>query len=170
MSSRVKTNSKVNTKISTKINTGLSDTDRKKIGLGLSKLLADSYTLYLKTHGFHWNVTGPNFKTLHLLFEEQYTELALAIDTIAERIRALDLPAPASYQQYAKLTALKEETGIPADLEMIKQLIADHEHLVKTARELFIIASKVNDEVTTSLLSDRMSIHEKTAWMLRSSL
>ncbi len=153
-----------------KINTGISETHRKKIANGLSKLLADTYTLYLKTHNFHWNVTGPHFKSLHLTFEEQYNELALAVDLIAERIRALGFPAPASYQQFSKLTVLKEETQVPHYQDMIKQLVQDHELVAKTAREIFSISDEAHDEVSNSLLTNRMEIHEKTAWMLRSLL
>lgn len=153
-----------------KINTGISENHRKKIANGLSKLLADTYTLYLKTHNFHWNVTGPHFKSLHLTFEEQYNELALAVDLIAERIRALGVAAPGSYQQFAKLTSLKEETKVPHYEKMIQQLVQDHETVAKTAREIFPLADEAHDEVSNNLLADRMEIHEKTAWMLRSLL
>jgi starvation-inducible DNA-binding protein len=136
----------------------------------LSHLLADSYTLYLKTHNFHWNVTGPQFNTLHLMFEAQYTELALAVDLIAERIRALDHPAPGSYAQYAKLSSIKEETGVPKAKEMIKQLVAGQEAVVRTARGIFPTVEKSNDEPTADLLTQRMQVHEKNAWMLRSLL
>jgi starvation-inducible DNA-binding protein len=136
----------------------------------LRHLLADSYTLYLKTHNFHWNVTGPQFNTLHLMFEAQYTELALAVDLIAERIRALDHPAPGSYAQYAKLSSIKEETGVPKAKEMIKQLVAGQEAVVRTARGIFPTVEKSNDEPTADLLTQRMQVHEKNAWMLRSLL
>ncbi len=152
------------------MNTGISESQRKIIADGLAIFLADTYTLYLKTHNFHWNVTGPYFQTLHLLFETQYTELSLAVDLIAERIRALGFPAPGSYQQFSKLSKIKEETSVPESSQMLEQLMSDHEYLSKSARELFLISDKAQDEVTNSLLSDRMDIHEKTAWMLRSSL
>ena len=153
-----------------KINTGLNEPDRKEIAQGLSKFLADTYTLYIKTHSFHWNVTGPYFKSLHLQFEEEYMELALAVDLIAERIRALGFPAPGSYQQFSTLSCIKEETGVPHYEQMIQQLVQDHEQVTKTAREVFLISDQAHDEVTNSLLSTRMEIHEKTAWMLRSLL
>ncbi len=152
------------------MDTGLPEAKRQSISDGLCQFLADTYTLYLKTHNFHWNVTGPYFQTLHLLFETQYTELALAVDLIAERIRALGFPAPGSYQQFSKLSKIKEETGVPSYKDMISQLISGHEYIIKTARDLFLISDKAHDEVTNSLLSTRMEIHEKTAWMLRSSL
>jgi len=152
------------------IDIGISDELRQEIGAGLSRLLADTYTLYLKTHNFHWNVTGPLFNTLHLMFETQYTELALAVDLIAERIRALGLPAPGSYAQFAKLTCIQEETGVPAAEEMIRQLVKDQETVVRTARSIFPSVEKAGDEPTADLLTQRMQIHEKTAWMLRSML
>ena len=152
------------------IDIGISDELRQEIGAGLSRLLADTYTLYLKTHNFHWNVTGPLFNTLHLMFETQYTELALAVDLIAERIRALGLPAPGSYAQFAKLTCIQEETGVPAAEEMIRQLVKDQETVVRTARSIFPAVEKAGDEPTADLLTQRMQIHEKTAWMLRSML
>lgn len=150
------------------MDTGLSEKDRQAIAEGLSRLLADTYTLYLKTHNFHWNVTGPMFNTLHLMFEEQYNELALAVDVIAERIRALGVYAPGSYRQYADLTSIDEETGVPAAEEMIAQLVKGQEAVVKTARSVFPLAEKAGDEPTADLLTQRMQIHEKTAWMLRS--
>ncbi len=152
------------------IDIGISEELRQEIGEGLSRLLADTYTLYLKTHNFHWNVTGPLFNTLHLMFETQYTELALAVDLIAERIRALGLPAPGSYAQFAKLTSIQEETGVPAAEEMIRQLVKDQEAVVRTARSIFPVVEKANDQPTADLLTQRMQIHEKTAWMLRSLL
>lgn len=152
------------------INIGIDENQRQSIGVGLSKLLADSYTLYLKTHNFHWNVTGPMFNTLHLMFEQQYTELAAAVDEIAERIRALGLPAPGSYQQYAELTNIEEETGTPSAEQMIHQLVQGQETLVRTARAVFPVADKAGDEPTADLLTQRMQIHEKNAWMLRSLL
>jgi starvation-inducible DNA-binding protein len=152
------------------IDIGISEELRQEIGAGLSRLLADTYTLYLKTHNFHWNVTGPLFNTLHLMFETQYTELALAVDLIAERIRALGLPAPGSYAQFAQLTCIQEETGVPAAEEMIRQLVKDQEAVVRTARSIFPVVEKANDQPTADLLTQRMQIHEKTAWMLRSLL
>jgi starvation-inducible DNA-binding protein len=152
------------------INIGIPDNDRATIAKGLSKLLADSYTLYLKTHNYHWNVTGPMFNTLHLMFEAQYTELALAVDLIAERIRALGHPAPASYKAYSSLTSIKEEEGVPDATEMIRQLVLGQEAVTRTARELFPAVDKASDEPTADLLTQRMQIHEKNAWMLRSLL
>ena len=152
------------------IDIGISDELRQEIGEGLSRLLADTYTLYLKTHNFHWNVTGPLFNTLHLMFEAQYTELALAVDLIAERIRALGLPAPGSYAQFAQLTSIREETGVPAAEDMIRQLVRDQEAVVRTARSIFPAVEKAGDEPTADLLTQRMQVHEKTAWMLRSLL
>ncbi len=154
-----------------KINIGIKENDRKKIADGLSHLLADSYTLYLKTHNYHWNVTGPMFQTLHLMFETQYTELALAVDLIAERIRALGFPAPGSYHEFAKLTSIKEEgDGVPNANEMIRRLVEGQEAVTRTARSLFPIVDKVSDEPTADLLTQRMQLHEKNAWMLRSLL
>jgi starvation-inducible DNA-binding protein len=152
------------------IDIGISENDRREIAEGLSRLLADTYTLYLKTHSFHWNVTGPMFNTLHLMFETQYNELALAVDLIAERIRALGFPAPGSYAQYAALTSIKEATDVPKAEEMIRQLVAGQETVVRTARSVFPAAEKVGDEPTADLLTQRMQLHEKTAWMLRSML
>ena len=157
-------------KKSTAIDIGISNKDRKAIADGLSRLLADTYTLYLKTHSFHWNVTGPMFSTLHLMFEAQYTELALAVDLIAERIRALDVQAPGSYAQFGKLTSIKESTGAPEAMEMVRQLVADQEAVVRTARKVFPIVDKAHDEASADLLTQRMQLHEKTAWMLRSLL
>ncbi len=153
-----------------KIDIGIGQKDRKKIADGLSCLLADTYTLYLKTHNFHWNVTGPMFNTLHTMFETQYTELAAAVDDIAERIRALGFPAPGTYSQYAKLSSIKEEEGVPEWREMVKQLVEGHEAVVKTARKVFPAADAASDEPTADLLTQRMQLHEKTAWMLRSLL
>ena len=152
------------------INIGISEKDRKAIADGLSKVLADSYTLYLKTHNYHWNVTGPMFNTLHLMFEGQYTELATAVDEIAERIRALGVHAPGSYKAFSKLTEIKEETEVPDAEEMIRQLVIGQETVVRTARKVFKIVDKANDEPTADLLTQRMQIHEKNAWMLRSML
>ena len=152
------------------INIGISEKDRGAIAAGLSKLLADTYTLYLTTHNFHWNVTGPMFNTLHLMFEGQYNELALAVDLIAERIRALDFPAPGSYAQFAKLSSIPEETGTPSAKDMIKQLVEGQEAVARTARALFPVVNAANDQPTADLLTQRMQLHEKNAWMLRSLL
>ena len=152
------------------IDIGISELNRKNISEGLSRLLADSYTLYLKTHNFHWNVTGPLFNTLHVMFEQQYTELANAVDEIAERIRALGFPAPGSYAQFGDLTNITEETGVPSAQEMIAQLAKDQEIVARTAREVFPVADEAHDEPTADLLTQRMQVHEKTAWMLRSML
>ncbi len=152
------------------INIGISEKDRKAIANGLAKVLADSYTLYLKTHNYHWNVTGPLFNTLHLMFEAQYTELATAVDEIAERIRALGVAAPGSYKAFTELTEIEEETDVPSADEMIRQLVIGQETVVRTARTVFKIADSANDEPTADLLTQRMQIHEKNAWMLRSML
>ena len=152
------------------INIGISEENRREIAEGLSRLLADTYTLYLKTHTYHWNVTGPMFQTLHLMFEGQYNELALAVDSIAERIRALGYPAPGSYSAYAKLSSIKEANGQPKAEEMIRQLVEGQEAVVRTARKVFPAAEKVSDEPTADLLTQRMQVHEKNAWMLRSLL
>lgn len=152
------------------IDIGISTDDRRAIAEGLSRLLADSYTLYLKTHNFHWNVTGPMFNTLHLMFETQYNELALAVDAIAERIRSLGHFAPGTYREYAKLTSIKEaDMPLPAN-EMIKQLVEGQEAVVRTARQIFPAAEKAADEASCDLLTQRIQLHEKTAWMLRSLL
>jgi len=153
-----------------RIDIGIDTADREKITGGLSRLLADSYTLYLKTHNYHWNVTGPRFRELHLMFEEQYTELATAVDLIAERIRTLGYPAPGSYQQFAELTTIAEVAGVPAAEEMVSDLVTAQETVVRTCREILPLAQAANDESTASLVADRMIIHEKTAWMLRSLL
>jgi starvation-inducible DNA-binding protein len=152
------------------INIGIAEKDRKKIVGGLSKMLADSYILYLKTHNFHWNVTGPMFQTLHVMFMGQYTELWNALDPIAERIRSLGYPAPGSYKKFVSLSSIKEEEGTPTATEMIKQLIAGQEAVARTAREAFKIADAADDQPTADLLTQRMEIHEKNAWMLRSLL
>ena len=149
---------------------GITKKDREKIAEGLSRLLADSYTLYLKTHNFHWNVTGPMFNTLHVMFMDQYTELWNALDLIAERIRALGFPAPGTYREFSKLTVIKESEGVPNANEMLKQLLAGQEAVTKTARSLLPIVGKCSDEPTADLLTQRMQIHEKNAWMLRSML
>jgi len=152
------------------IDIGIEAKDREAIAGGLAKLLADSYTLYLKTHNFHWNVTGPMFNTLHLMFEGQYTELALAVDLIAERIRALGIAAPGSYAQFSNLSSVKEETGVPATLDMVRQLVEGQETVARTAREAFPVAERASDQVTMDLLTQRLQVHEKNAWMLRSLL
>ena len=152
------------------LNLGINEQDRVKIAAGLSRLLADSYTLYLKTHNFHWNVKGPLFNTLHLMFEEHYTELATAVDEIAERIRALGVRAPGSYKEFAELTSVTEAEGDEPAEEMIRQLVLGQETVVRTAREVFPAADAANDEPTADLLTQRMQIHEKNAWMLRSML
>jgi len=152
------------------INIGIKEEDREKIVEGLSRLLADSYTLYLQTHNFHWNVTGPMFQTLHLMFETQYNELALAVDLIAERIRALGFPAPGTYGEYARLSSIKETAGVPDAQEMIRLLVQGQEAVVRTARSLFPVVEKAADEASADLLTQRIQLHEKTAWMLRSLL
>ena len=152
------------------INIGINESDRLDIATGLSRLLADSYTLYLKTHYYHWNVTGPMFNTLHLMFETQYNELALAVDLIAERIRALGVYAPGTYKEFAKLTVIAEDADVPKAQEMIKNLVEGQEAVVRTARALFSIVEKANDEASADLLTQRIQLHEKTAWMLRSLL
>lgn len=149
---------------------GIADDDRLAIAEGLSRLLADSYTLYLKTHKYHWNVTGPMFQTLHLMFETQYSELALAVDQIAERIRALDVLAPGSYGEFAALSSITEDSDTPDATEMIRRLVAGQEAVVRTARSLFPLVDRAHDEPTADLLTQRMQVHEKTAWMLRSLL
>ncbi len=152
------------------IDIGIPNEHREKIAAGLSKLLADSYTLYLKTHNYHWNVQGPMFQTLHMMFETHYQELAPAVDEIAERIRSLGEKAPGSYQEFAKLTSIKEETGWPTAHEMIRNLVTAHESVIKTAREIFPTAEAGSDEATIDLVTQRVQLHEKTAWMLRSLL
>ncbi|MDG3440843.1 MULTISPECIES: Dps family protein [Nitrospirillum] len=152
------------------IDIGISEQDRKAIAEGLSRLLADTYTLYLKTHNFHWNVTGPMFNTLHTMFMTQYTELSVAVDDIAERIRALGFPAPGSYAQFAELTVIREERGVPKAEEMIQQLVEGQEAVARTARSIFPVAESASDEPTCDLLTQRLQVHEKTAWMLRAML
>jgi len=152
------------------INIGIKEDARREIGDGLSRLLADTYTLYLKTHNFHWNVTGPMFNTLHLMFETQYNELALAVDQIAERIRSLGFPAPGTYKQFAALTSIEEETEVPKAEDMIAIPVRDQETVVRTARSIMPVVDEANDEVSADLLTQRMEVHEKTAWMLRSML
>lgn len=153
----------------TDINIGINKENRLEIANGLKRLLADSYTLYLQTHNFHWNVTGLQFRELHLMFEEYYTELAIAVDDIAERIRTLDVPAPGTYKEFSKLSSIKEVDGVPSSAEMVEILTKGHEQVIRTARDVLKIAQAADDESTASLVSDRMGIHEKTAWMLRAS-
>ena len=152
------------------MDTGSSSKNRAQIAKGLSRLLADSYVLYLKTHGFHWNVEGPMFQTLHLMFMGQYTEIWNAIDPIAERIRALGHYAPGSYRQYVKLATVKEADGVPKAEKMISELIEGQEAVARTARSVLPLAESANDQPTLDLLTQRMDIHEKNAWMLRSLL
>ena len=149
------------------IDIGIKEQDRVNIAEGLKRLLADSYTLYLQTHNFHWNVTGPQFRELHLMFEEHYTELATAVDEIAERIRTLDVPAPGTYNTFAQLSSIKEVDGVPSSAAMVEILTHGHEQVVKTCRDVLAVAQNVNDESSAALVSDRMRVHEKTAWMLR---
>lgn len=153
-----------------KIDIGIEDNARKEIVQGLSHLLADTYTLYLKTHHYHWNVTGPMFQTLHLMFEQHYTELWTAIDVIAERIRSLGEFAPGTYREFSDLTKITEDQGIPDAQDMIRNLVAGHETVCRTARSIAPVAAKAGDEPTVGLLGDRMEISEKNAWMLRSLL
>lgn len=152
------------------IDIGISAADRAKIAQGLSKLLADSYTLYLMTHNFHWNVTGPMFNTLHTMFMAQYTEQWNALDIIAERIRALGHPAPGTYKEFVKLASIKEVAGVPKATEMIRLLVDAQEATARTARELFPVVDQANDQPTADVLTQRLEVHEKTAWMLRSLL
>ncbi|MBS1151647.1 MAG: ferritin [Myxococcaceae bacterium] len=152
------------------IDIGISEKDRTALAEGLQQLLSDTATLYLKTHNFHWNVTGPMFQTLHQMFETQYNELWQAEDEIAERIRALGVPVVASNGEWSQLSAVPEEKGVPDATEMVRRLVRDHETVVRTARKLFVVADSANDESTADLLTQRLQIHEKTAWMLRSLL
>ena len=152
------------------IDIGISEADRRRIAEGLSRLLADNFTLYLKTHNFHWNVKGPMFQTLHVMFMEQYNELWLALDAIAERIRALGFPAPGTAAEYAKLSSIPETPGVPEAKEMVRLLVQGHEAVAKTARKIFPAVEKASDEPTADLLTQRLQVHEKTAWMLRSLL
>ena len=152
------------------IDIGISAADRQKIADGLSRLLADNFALYLKTHNFHWNVKGPMFQTLHVMFEAQYNELWIALDAIAERIRALGFPAPGTYSEYARLSSISETTGVPEAKEMVRLLVQGHEAVAKTARKIFPAVEKASDEPTADLLTQRLQVHEKTAWMLRSLL
>ncbi len=152
------------------IDIGISDADRQKIAAGLSALLADSYTLYLMTHNFHWNVTGPQFNSLHNMFMTQYTEQWNALDIIAERIRALGFPAPGTYKEFVKLASIEEVEGVPKATDMIRHLVAAQEATARTARKLFPVVDAANDQPTADVLTQRIDIHEKTAWMLRSLL
>jgi starvation-inducible DNA-binding protein len=154
----------------TRIDIGIAKDARADIASGLCRLLADEYTLYLKTHNFHWNVTGPMFNTLHLMFEQHYTEAAAAVDLVAERIRALGFPAPGTYKAYAGLSSIKETDGVPEWRDMVTDLVKGHEACVRTARGVFPVVDKASDEPTADLLTQRMQVHEKTAWMLRSLL
>jgi len=156
--------------MSAQIDIGISKKARAEIAKGLGHLLADTYTLYLKTHNFHWNVTGPMFQTLHLMFETQYNELWLAVDVIAERIRSLGHPAPGTYAELSKLSSIKDKPGVPKARDMIRQLVEGQEAVVKTARALFPSVEKAGDEATADLLTQRIMLHEKTAWMLRALL
>ena len=153
-----------------KIDIGITESHRHSIASGLSKLLADSYTLYLKTHFYHWNVVGPMFQTLHLMFETQYTELADAVDVIAERIRALGDPAPGTYRAFNQLSSIQEDDDVPDATRMIHSLVLAHETVIKTARQVFPTVEQADDQATADLLTERMQVHEKTAWMLRSLL
>lgn len=161
---------KTNKAKSPAIDIGISAKDRDKISKGLSALLADSYTLYLMTHNFHWNVTGPDFNSLHLMFMSQYTEQWAALDLIAERIRALGHPAPGTYREFVKRASIKEVEGVPKATDMVRHLVAAQEATARTARDLFPLASAANDQPTADLLTQRLDVHEKTAWMLRSLL
>ncbi|NVJ64912.1 MAG: DNA starvation/stationary phase protection protein [Gammaproteobacteria bacterium] len=152
------------------INIGISEAERTKVGEGLARLLADTYSLYLQTHNFHWNVTGPFFQSLHTLFETHYNELAIAVDDIAERIRALGMTAPGTYGEFAKLSSIQEVAGNISANEMLERLVQSHETVVRTAREVLPVAADANDESSASLISDRLVVHEKTAWMLRAHL
>jgi starvation-inducible DNA-binding protein len=153
-----------------KIDIGIDAAQREEIAYGLSRVLADTYTLYLKTHNFHWNVTGPMFQTLHLMFEQQYNELAGAVDLVAERIRALGYPAPGTYKQFAQLSTIQEDDGVPPATDMIRKLVEAHETAARTSRQVFKSAEAASDQPTCDLLTQRMQVHEKTAWMLRSLL
>jgi len=155
---------------STAIDIGITEANRKKIANGLSALLADSYTLYLMTHNFHWNVTGPQFNSLHAMFMQQYTEQWTALDLIAERIRALGFPAPGTYKEFAKLATIKEVDGVPKATDMVRHLVAAQEATARTARKMFPVVDAANDQPTADVLTQRIDVHEKTAWMLRSLL
>lgn len=150
------------------VNIGIAETDRKEIAEGLAHLLADTYTLYLKSHGYHWNVTGPMFRTLHLMFEEHYLELRDAADVVAERIRSLGVPAPATYREFTKLSVISDDQDTPDAMEMVRRLTEGHEAVVRTARALVKTAEEAGDVATADLATQRIEVHEKTAWMLRS--
>jgi starvation-inducible DNA-binding protein len=152
------------------IDIGIDAKNREVIAEALARVQADTYTLYLKTHNFHWNVTGPMFQTLHLLFEQQYNELWLAVDSLAERIRALGFPAPGTYQAFARLTSIRDDEGVPKAEEMIRRLVEAHETTARTARSAFKLADEANDQSTCDVITQRLQVHEKTAWMLRSLL
>jgi len=152
------------------IDIGIEAGARTEIAAGLSRLLADTFTLYLKTHNFHWNVTGPMFQTLHSMFEKQYTELWQAVDVVAERIRAIGAHAPGSYKEFTALTSIAESEGVPSANEMIALIVKGNESVARIARSLFPVADKARDEVSADLLTQRMQVHEKNAWMLRSLL
>jgi starvation-inducible DNA-binding protein len=153
-----------------RIDIGIAEKDREKIAHGLSRVLADTFALYLKTHNFHWNVEGPMFNTLHLMFMEQYTELWNALDAIAERIRSLGYPAPGSFKAFGKLASIEDTEGVPEAMDMVRLLVKGHEAVARTVREVFPVAEKGDDEATVDLLTQRLQVHEKTAWMLRSLL
>ncbi len=153
-----------------KVDIGINAKDRGKVAVELSKLLADSYTLYLKTHNYHWNVTGPMFQGLHVMFEEQYTELAIAVDDIAERIRAIGRPAPGSYSAFARLATVADDEDLPKANEMVRRLVEAHETVVHTARAAVEVAGDAGDQASEDLATQRLQVHEKTAWMLRSLL
>jgi starvation-inducible DNA-binding protein len=165
-----KNNARANGGPGTVIDIGIGDKDRGRIAEGLARLLADTYTLYLTTHNFHWNVEGPMFNTLHLMFMEQYTELWNALDAIAERIRSLGYPAPGTYAEFGKLTSIGQPEGVPAAMDMVATLVKGHEGVARTARKVFPSADQAGDESTADLLTQRLQVHEKTAWMLRSLL
>src|ERR671917_729282 len=154
----------------TPIDIGINEKDRQEIAAGLSRLLADNFTLYLKTHNFHWNVTGPMFRTLHVMFEEQYNELWAANDVIAERIRSLGVFAPATFKEFSSLASIREEDGVPQAMQMVRQLVDGHETTARTARGVLETSENANDASTADLLTERLQVHEKTAWMLRSLL
>lgn len=169
-STKAKTKKMATRTAETGIDIGIPEKQRKEIASRLAALLADNYTLYLKTHAFHWNVTGPMFNSLHVMFETQYNELWAAVDLVAERIRSLGAFAPGTYSEFAKLSSIKESSGVPRAEDMIRELVAGHEAVVRTARSLFPRVEKAGDEATADLLTQRIQIHEKTAWMLRSLL
>ena len=158
------------TKTGAAIDIGIKEVSRKAIAAGLAALMADTYSLYLKTHNFHWNVTGPMFETLHLMFERHYNELWVSVDVLAERIRALGFPAPGTYTEFVQLSSVKETRGIPAAEDMVRALVEGHETVIRTARKLVPLVEQANDQATLDLLTQRMQSHEKTAWMLRSLL